>query len=88
MTTSGEFHICFSFEVMEKSGKSFLQQDMVAKIKESALVQARSTEVAMLLSKAEGKQEVTVERSAKTSPVWQCRFGICLATPTDLSVSE
>jgi len=47
-----------AIEVMEKSGKSFLQQDMVAKLKESALVQARSTEVAMLLSKAEGKQEV------------------------------
>lgn len=47
-----------AIEVMEKSGSSFLQQNVVQRLKESALVQARSTEVALLLSRAEGKDEV------------------------------
>merc|ERR1719506_442371 len=43
---------------MTKSGRSFLQQSVVQQIKESALVRDRSTEVALLLSRAEGKDEV------------------------------
>lgn len=47
-----------AIEVMDKQGGSFLQKSVVQKLQESALVQARSTEVALLLSRAEGKDEV------------------------------
>merc|ERR1740127_148303 len=43
---------------MEKQPKSFLQQNMLDKLKESALVTERNTEVSLLLARAGSKDEI------------------------------
>jgi chromosome segregation ATPase len=47
-----------AIDTMEKQPKSFLQQNMLDKLKESALVTERSTEVSLLLARAGSKDEI------------------------------
>jgi len=47
-----------AIETLEKQPKSFLQQNMLDKLKESALVTERSTEVSLLLARAGSKDEI------------------------------
>jgi DNA repair exonuclease SbcCD ATPase subunit len=47
-----------AMDTLEKQPKSFLQQSMLDKLKESALVTERNTEVSLLLSRAGSKDEI------------------------------
>merc|ERR1719201_854973 len=47
-----------AIDTLEKQPKSFLQQNMLDKLKESALVTERSTEVSLLLARAGSKDEI------------------------------
>merc|ERR1719201_2081239 len=47
-----------AIDTLEKQPKSFLQQNMLDKLKESALVTERNTEVSLLLARAGSKDEI------------------------------
>jgi len=50
--------LSLAIDTMEKQPKSFLQQNMLDKLKESALVTERNTEVSLLLARAGSKDEI------------------------------
>merc|ERR1719443_1780217 len=50
--------LSLAIDTLEKQPKSFLQQNMLDKLKESALVTERNTEVSLLLARAGSKDEI------------------------------
>merc|ERR1719199_281416 len=50
--------LSLAMDTLEKQPKSFLQQNMLDKLKESALVTERNTEVSLLLARAGSKDEI------------------------------